>query len=236
VHLAVCQIDFIDEQSRVMDPPPRKRLDTFYGDSLARPCRRPREMEILLHLFVGIPWITASALVFRRSLLDSAGLLRTDLGADADRFWSLRLSLNSDTLSLPSRRVGWRQHPGQASRARGTHGLLTTWQVMRDTLRDCQDSIPSGWRRDPRWLEKLLWGARSSYLRGFGLDRRVMRRDKTAFLQSVWQALRDEPAYLARRLCTGFSWKAREYLEPDAHIRSLMRQWNIPGELMALKV
>ena len=106
--LAVCQFDFIDHEGRVLDPPPRRRLDTFYGRWLETPHRRPGETEVLIHLFVGIPWTTAGALVFRSSLLNRTGPFREDAGGDADRYWSLRASLHADTISLPERMATWR--------------------------------------------------------------------------------------------------------------------------------
>ena len=227
--LAVCQFDFIDAAGRVLSPP-RRRLDAFYGAWLERPHRRPRETEILLHLFVGIPWTTAGALVFRAALLSRAGWFEPAAGADADRYWSLRASFHSDTLSLPERLATWRQRPDQVSRRWEQGWPARNWRRLAAAVDECRACVPAAWQRDAAWREKLLAGARAAYRRGFCLDRGWLRRRPLEFAAGLARAAAREPAYAWRRLATGLTWQAPEYLDGEEQVRRLIDEWHIAWE------
>lgn len=233
--IAACGFDYIDERDHVIDPAPMGRAGDFYGDWLAKPHRRSGLLEFLVHLWLGVSWTTLTAMVFRRSLLEKAGLFRTDAGAGADMYWAVKTALHSDTLWIPDRLATWRWHAGQKSvgnnsRYRVGEGVRVNRQrvaLMGETIDECRDSIPASWRADPNWREKLLWGARQYYRASFCLDRDSIRSHQTAFFKGLGLVFLFEPRFLARRLSGGFSWESDECSDWSKRLHDLIREWEV---------
>lgn len=232
--LALCRFDFIDLDGKRIGPDPRQRLDAAYDDWNEAAHRRPAEVDVLIHFCIGIPWTMAGSLVFRALLLEKTGLFRTDCHHDADRFWSLRASLHSDSIYLPDRLASWRYHEGQASQSHDRRWAARSLRMMRMICEECEDLIPSGWRNDPGWREKLLWKARREYLAEFGLDRRILRSSPHRLAYGALRALVREPAYLGHRLASGLSWTAPEFQDEHEFMFALAERWgvNIQPELL----
>jgi len=230
VDMAVCRFEFIDAEGKILQTPPRQRLDTLYDKWQEVPHRRPREADILIHLCIGIPWTTAGALLFRTSLLEKTGLFRTDCVADADRFWSLRASFYSDTISLPERLSTWRYHARQASVGHDVRWARRSLRVISETVDECLSLIPGAWRRDPAWRKKLLWKAVQDYLAEYHLDRRALRAAPGAFVTGCIRGLVKEPRYLLRRILSGFSWDVPEFVSEHDYLESIIKEWGVQWE------
>ena len=234
VDLAVCQFDFTDASGTVTEPP-RRCLDRVYGKWLDVPHLRPSETEILIHLCLGgIPWTTAGALVFRRSLLDKTGMFRRDLGPRADMPWALRASLHSGTISLPDKMATFRQHPDQASTARVSGWGRKNLRAKEGILEELSDRVPDEWKRHDDWRARLLWKPRQDYLAGFGLDRKNVRERPWSFMVGMSKALVKEPAYLFARLQSRFSWESAEFSDEYEYFWGLIKEWQIDWEPNAL--
>ena len=234
VSLAVCRFDFVDLEGGVIAPDPRQRLDRVYDRWRDVPHRRPHELDLLIHFCIGIPWITAGSLVFRRSLLKKTGLFRTDCFHDADRFWSLRASLHSDTISLPECLASWRYHPDQASQFHDRNWARRGLRLMRNVLVDCEDRIPLGWKSDPLWRDRLLWKSKQHVRAEYCLDRRSLLRSPHRLLLGGLRALVSEPDYLRRRLSCGLSWDVPEFADEHDYLWDLVRRWNVQWEPIPL--
>ena len=229
VDIAVSQFRRIDERGRAIETP-QARADRLYKPWLNRTHRRSRESEILVHCCLGIPWTTASALVFRRSLLSRTGLFRTDCGGDADRYWSLKASVHSDTISLPGALATWRRRPGQVSAAHDAAWPRRNLEMMKQTIDQCASFLPGAWKERPGWRERLLWKARQDYRQSFRLDRAVLSRKPHRFLFGATRALVHEPGYLLRRLRSGLAWDAPERRDEYAYLCDLLTDWNVSPE------
>ena len=228
--LAVCRFDFTDENGAVTEAP-RQKLDQVYGKWLDVAHVRPRETEILIHLCLGgIPWTTASALVFRRSLLAKTGMFRTDMGSRADIPWALRASLQSGTISLPRKMATFRQHPGQASTADVAGWAEKNLRVKEAILDDANELIPSEWKAHSDWRDRFLWKARQDYLADFGLSRKTVSEDLPRFLAGMSKALMKEPGYLIQRFRSGFSWNSPEFADEYEFFWKLIEDWRIDWE------
>ena len=227
--LAVTQFHFIDADDRIVSPPPARRLDAVYGKSIAFDVCRPREAEILIHYCIGgIPWVTASALVFRRTLLDSVGLFPADIGPNADVIWSLKCSLFSDTLSVPEFLATWRQLEGQASSSSPFADRASLYaRLLADMLDEYAYRIPPSWKRDPNWKEQLLFNIKNGLLRMYCLDRRTCKQQPLRFLRGAIKALQENPHYLWKRMRSGFSWNSPEYLPEEKWFWELVQRWNV---------
>ena len=226
--LAVCDFDFIDEESRIIDPAPRGVAKTFYGAWLDRAHRRSRELELLVHLCLDISWTTMTAVVFRRSLLEKTGLFRTDCAAFADRFWAIRSACHTDTVYVPGRLATWRWHSAQGSGDTGDRMRRRILRLTAETLDECESMIPGRWKKDSDWRARLLWGSRQHYREGFGLNRRDLKAHPGQFLSDCLRAAVGDPAYLARRLLSGLSWDTEDMLDDHEYTNRLIQRWNVP--------
>lgn len=228
VDLAVCDFDFIDEQSNVMNPPPRGVAKTFYGEWLQKPHLRSGYLEFLVHLCVDVSWTTMTAVVFRRSLLDKTGLFVADAGPLGDRFFAMKSALNSDTVFVPGRLATWRVHQTQESARHETKIPRLYMNLVRDFLAVNQDLIPEEWRNDPEWIRKLLWGPRSFYLRSLGIDRRNLKSNLSFFLHGCCASAVQEPRFLLERLASGLAWHHRELGDEKEYLMKLIDEWDVP--------
>lgn len=227
VHLAVCQFDFVDSEGSIVSDEPGRRFDLLYHESVNVPHRRPREADILTHFCVGIPWMTASAMVFRSSLLARTGLFRTDCASRADGLWSLRASLFSDSIALPERLATWRRHAEQGSARYDKAWWKRNWQLAAGEMDAFSDRIPASWKRDPEWRKELLRVLRTRYLRGLDVDRRTAGRSIFRFLGCCVRGIFCEPRFVVRRLMSGLAWEDPELIDEYSHLQYLIRKWNV---------
>ncbi len=115
VSVAVCDYQTINETGQPLDMPLENSPRLFLGEWMTKPCLRPRLTEFLLHCCFNTIWVTMSAVLFRRSLLEKIGLFRTDRGSQADIEWTLRATLASDVAFVPGRLATWRVHGNQVT-------------------------------------------------------------------------------------------------------------------------
>jgi len=230
VDLAVCQFCFTDANGSEM-PPPRRRLDQVYGKWLDVAHVRTKETELLIHFCLGgIPWTTAGALIFRRTLLKKTGYFRGDMGSRADIVWALRASMHSGTVSLPARMATFRQHREQASRMAAPGWAEKNLREKERVLDELADRIPTEWRQHGDWRERLLWKARQDYLVDFALNRQVMMTELPRFMAGMARALVKEPRYLLERVRLGFSWNSPEFTDEYDYFWKLIEDWHVDWE------
>jgi len=234
IDLAVCDFDFIDDNGKVIHPPPRGTARTFYGDWLGRPHRRSGQLELVVHSCIDISWTTMTAVVFRRSLLGKTGLFRTDCNPIADKFWAIKTAVHSDTVFVPGKLATWRWHLGQRSSDLDVSSARLQCRLTAETLDECESLVPAAWREEPGWRKKLLWGARRNCLEGYRLDRASLRRRPAGFFAGLCGAAIHEPRYLARRLASGLSWDDRDLADEHGYAKSLVEKWHVPWPPEAL--
>lgn len=237
--IAACAFDFIDENGRIINPAPMGRTGEFYGKWLNKQHRRSGLLEFLVHLWLGISWTTMTAVVFRRSLLGKTGLFRTDVGVGADMYWAAKSALHSDTLWIPDRLATWRWHAGQRSVGGGSHYRVAEGvrvnrrrvKLMAETIDACIDLIPSCWKKDAAWRDKLLWGANQYYRSSFCLDRNSVRSHPAAFMTGLGLALIYEPRFLIQRFASRLSWQSAECTDWSRRLHVLIKEWEVPCQL-----
>jgi len=210
VDIAVCRYEKIDEDGKVIPRVPGD-LERFYGDLLNMNHCRDGLTELLVLLCLGCNWETVTSVVFRRSLLDKTGLFRTDCGAHADIAWRIKAVLHSNLICLPELLATWRIHEKQATANRPADAHRQYLALTAETLCECANLLPDGWKQDPKWMERLLFHSRAVWLRSLGVDRFVLRTNPTRFMTNLVKAVRHEPKFILRRLLSGFSWNAPEY-------------------------
>jgi glycosyltransferase involved in cell wall biosynthesis len=204
IQVAVCQHQPIDEQSRPIEQPPLKSLE-FLGDWYHRSSVRSGPAEFLLHACFGNVWVTMTAVLFRRSILDRTGLFRTDMGSLADMEWTMRAALTGDIAWFPEKLATWRIHSRQASAMKWT---LAARKSIRDSLQavlaDPNSGIPPAWRTRPGWQAAIMHVAEAAYREKFELYRWVLRQEPGRFWQGFRAALRQEPGWLVKCALRGF--------------------------------
>lgn len=234
-HLAVSQFAYTNEMGVEIQPSNRRKLDAVYGDFLEKEIRRSKEVELLIHFCLGgIPWVTAGALVFRRSLLKQTGMFLEDAGPHADMIWSAKCSLFSDTLSVPKVLATWRQCVGQASSQLFPQWSQLYLSLLESVIYENEAGFPEKWRSHPQWRDILMRSARFSRLRSYRLDRITLRNAPLTFATEAFHALFREPRYFARRLCAGLTWNSPEYESEFDYFWRIIQKWQIDWEPVTL--
>ena len=223
--IAVCNFDYIDENSKVIEPP-LPPAGAFYGDDRYRPHVRSGYKEFLVHLLIGTSWTTMTTVLFPRALLEKTGLFRTDCGALADRFWAYKSALFADTVVVPETLATWRQHAEQGSspfQKRDMRARRQLWRATVETLDECEPFLPEAWKRMPHWREALLRPERKHYYDLLRLDRTTLRYRPLTFLRGALSAARLEPGYLLKRLAVGLAWEPDHRLTETEYCERLIR-------------
>lgn len=227
VDIAACQFDLIDADGSRIEPRPEFPSDV-YGEWLLKPHRRPGPLEFLVHLVRGGCWTSITSVLFRTSLLSKVGLFETAGTSVVDQLWAARTALHSDTIWLPEVLATWRRHDGQAS-SRWNRALARRQiELTAQTIEECEPFLPSSWKFDPAWRDKLLWGARHYYRAWYGLDRHWLREDRRRFFRNLGWSILHEPSYAVRRLASGLTWSDPVYRDSREVLMDLIRDWNVP--------
>ncbi len=110
VSLATCGLDIIDEESRVLPGAwERIRQTRYYRPWLDRLHRRAGFTDFCWTITLeGVPHISITALLIRRSLFAQAGYFPVDVGFSGDREWYWKASLYSDIVHVPQHLATWR--------------------------------------------------------------------------------------------------------------------------------
>ncbi len=230
VSVAVCDYQTIDENGQSINMPLENSPRLFLGEWMTKPCLRPRLTEFVLHCCFNTIWVTMTAVLFRRSLLEKIGLFRTDRGSVADLEWTLRATLATDVAFVPGRFATWRVHGNQATPRRhyDWRFIRTTLACFDSVLHDPNAELPQEWRNIPHWDRELTKIWRLEYLDSFHLDRRAARENPTQFLTNCWEALRLKPDLVFSQLARGFAW--RKEFSPDriARAQELIDLFQVP--------
>ncbi len=222
--LSVCDHVKISEDGAVLREPP-SRAREFLGDWVTRRSIRPGKTEFLLHACFSTLWVTVTAVLFRRSLLERIGLFRTDLGHVADQEWTLRASLATDIAWLPKKLATWRIHSKQAT------GLTWTREDCRfllkgleNVLNDGKAGIPEEWMRFDGWREKIARVRRGAFRERLDLYRWIARSRPLEFLANAAEALRFDLPWFFRQMGTGFAGGEELNVDTIHAARSLLEE------------
>jgi glycosyltransferase involved in cell wall biosynthesis len=228
VKLAICPFASIDENGQVIENyPPRKPSDIF-AEWLKVAHRRSGLVEFLVHLVRGGSWTTITSVVFARTLLDKAGLFLEKETSVVDQLWAAKVSLLTDSLWIPEPLATWRIHDSQRSSVWSRRLAWRQVELTARTIRECSAMLPESWKQDPRWMEKLMWGAWHFYHSCYGLNRDTLAKYPGKFVADMGWGLVHEPAYVGRRLASGLSWKVPEYEDSTEFVHKLIRDWQVP--------
>ena len=229
VDLAVCNFQEIDQHSQPVIRPPRP-AQRFLGEWLETPSLRNGKTEFLLHAaFTTTIWVTITSVLFRRRLLQKTGLFRTDLGSGGDEEWSLRAALASDIAFVPDRLATWRIHSAQATGQRPPRATARILLAgIAAVLQDNHSGIPAAWKQIKHWDRQILANYRMGYHESFKLYRWDAKRDLGGFLRNVWQALWQDPAWLATQAAHGFTLAEQREIHPATLAAELIKQFNSP--------
>ena len=228
VHLAMCQFDFITEHGGIVSDPAGERPNDCFGEWQARLHRRSGKAEFLAHLIRGGSWTTITSVVFTRELLEKVGLFLEGETSVVDQLWASKAALLTDSIWIPERLATWRIHGGQGSSRWNRRSGWRQVQLTARTICECEPLIPELWKRDPKWREKLMWGAWHFYRSCYGLNRKTLCRQFGKFLVDAGWGLWHEPVYVLKRLVEGLSWGADEYGDSSEYVHKLIQEWKVP--------
>jgi len=230
VAMVMCDYQHIDEKGRFIEVALDSKKRHFYGSWMEQPCLRNGTTEFLIAACFGCPmWVTMTAVLFRKTLLQRAGLFRTDCGSMADFQWALRVLLATDVAFVPGRLATWRIHPTQSSAA-WRPGLNEKRLVdfLRGVLEDPRSSFPERWKQIDRWEKRILFVLESNYFESFGLFRGELKRDLRRFARGALASMREEPGYFFAQALRGFPWPDESRSDPAVAARELIQIFGCP--------
>jgi len=202
--LAFCGFREIDEAGRTKE---KRGRDDFVrlSEAHTRDGVLSGVTAFLIQGGLGGPvWLTMTACLFRRSLLQKTGFFRTDLGTAGDLEWALAAAVHTDFRLVPECLATFRRHGSQATSANGQCDYI--WLANRcltGAFARWQSVFPAEWRgRSGR--NKLLAPVRHRLLGE--LNRDLAREDPRVFTRYLRRALADDPQGVLRRLASGLSW------------------------------
>lgn len=115
--IAHCNLQIIDKEDK--DHPSlkwNKFLTSRYFEGMINiPHKRLAPHDGLLHCMGETVYTSITQLLIRRSLFETIGLFREDLGPIADFEWGMKASLLSNTVHIPEYLATWRIHDGQVT-------------------------------------------------------------------------------------------------------------------------
>jgi len=229
ISVAVCDLQPIDDRSRPIELSTDRARRAFFGSWLDTGSVRSGQTEFLLHACFIVTWVSMTAVLFRRDLLERTGLFRTDRGSTADVEWALRAALASDLVYVPGRLATWRVHPDQATQQLTNRSILRHVLASIDTvINDPRAGVPDHWTRVPGWQQELRAVWEIEYLDTFGLYRGVARRQPARFLRNCWDAARAAPGFLLHQATRGFAWSEQFSPDPGRQARHLIELFNAP--------
>lgn len=225
VHLAICKCDFIDESDHAIidsDAP-------FYSFSEWNNVMHIRggDMELLAHLCLGVSWSSVTSILFKRSLLDSVGLFRTDCGPSGDILWAVKSAIFTDAIWIPDALATWRCYPDQCSREKSIVRSMQILKGLCEMLAGLEGLLPGSWTDKEDWKGDLLWSWRNVYLRGYRLNRFDLQKSPWQFLEGCGKAVSREPMYLLRRLIHGFRWESDAYMRHQDIFKRLLSKYDV---------
>jgi glycosyltransferase involved in cell wall biosynthesis len=226
IHIAVSDFQEIDEHGQSIASAPRA-VHSFLGDWMHIPSIRNGMTEFLLHCAFGSTiWVTMTAVLFRRRLLDQIGNFRTDLGSKADEAWTLRASLASDVIYVPQKLATWRQHSGQATWKWGSReGSRVMCQCVCSVTADPASGIPSEWKNVHGWERALTAHHRHRVEQTFRLFRWAARSNPRRFVSDLIQAAVYCPGWFWRQAFRGFKAIETDDFDAIGHARQLIEMF-----------
>ena len=227
VDLVVFRHDETDVHGKIIGSSEEPEIAEFYGEWLDRPHRRNGKAEFLANMCIGCHWLTITAVVFRRRLLEKTGLFRTDCLSCADVPWRIKAALNSDVLYLPDRLATWRRHDAQATANLPLSREALLFRIIREAVAECDSLIPEAWKGPSDYRDRILFQRRRRYLMEYHLHRTAMRGRTADFLKGCARAVTHEPRFLLERLLSGFTWDSPLYGDRVAYLRELIREWRV---------
>jgi glycosyltransferase involved in cell wall biosynthesis len=226
--IAVCDYQEIDQNGSPLAIG-RGQKEEFLREYRQHACIWSRESEFLTHATFGTMWMTMTSVLFRRKLIQSSGLFRTDIGSIADEEWTLRASLASDVAYVPGRFATWRLHPGQATSGwdpQRKEAILL--QCLRRVLTECFTLIPAKWKLVPHWRKEIAAAREWYYHSNLRLGRWVLRCTPSRFLHDAANCLRYDPSWLVHHAKHGFTLTAPPPFDAVSHVKRLMKLFECP--------
>lgn len=229
IDLAICRYDRIDEKGKRLEYK-RSGIDEFLEEWGDIAHIRNGLSEFLIMMCVECQWDTLTAVVFRSRILAKTGLFRTDCGNAADRVWRWKAVLHSDIVYVPEYLATWRTHAEQSTAKTLVDPEHThlVYQLASETIDECESLVPEGWKKHGDWKEKLLHHFWVEYVRGYGLDRKMLRAEPLQFFKGIFRALVHEPRYFHHRLVSGLSWDDPLFEDEVVRLKRLIKEWDAP--------
>ena len=221
IDLAFCDYFEIDQHSQRI-PDRVTTYQRFLGEWRNIPALRNGKTDFLVHANFGPAWMTMTAVLFRRSLLEKTGMFRTDRGSFADFEWALRSALATDSAYVPGQWASFRVYSAQATPQKPTwRQQRNNWMCVEDVISDPKAEIPAEWKTIENWQEKIVRSVHEQYLDAFELSRWSARQNPLNFIQNAAAAVVNEPALLAKQMARAFA--ARPEFDLTANMNDLLK-------------
>ncbi|UBF27181.1 glycosyltransferase [Kovacikia minuta CCNUW1] len=226
-NLAVCHFKFawIDEAGVITRSPEtitQVHFDLYQAVNQSAHVRSGL-CEFFMHFLYRNLYMTITALVFRRSVIDQLKGFTSLYGAVGDYDWTMRLGLTTDVLYLPELLATWRVYEGQATddctSPQVTEKLLTIAQTNLDRLVQSQPMYPL---KRPINRNQMLSDLRNEH--AAALYKQVRRSKSIPEIQkNLYPALKQCPLYPVKKLLRRLSGNRLYSYQPEK--AAIAHQW-----------
>lgn len=131
--IALCKLDIIDSEGRLVDPNPWYRYlpQQFYADRLSVHHLRLAPIDGILHAYLFTLYTSITQLFIRRRVFEQEGYFSTSFGPKADFEWAMRVSLIVNLVYVPQALATWRIHDQQLT----VHSTAHTAELYKELIR-----------------------------------------------------------------------------------------------------
>lgn len=227
VDIATVRFEFVDDTGRAFTGRENRSMESVIREWSDGAHVRNGRFELIAHLCIGVLWTSMTSVVFRRSLLERAGLFPVEYGPHGDLLWAVRTAMASDTVALPGRLATWRIHPEQATLTPDAAPRKRLADALRNMVMDGNSEVAKflGGSREQR--QPLVDVIMATYYESLGLNRVALRKSPLLVARRFGHAMKVDPMYAMKRLIRGFAWETG-YSDPVDVVHGLCRELAIP--------
>lgn len=221
--LAECNLRVLDESGHEIPDfyAQNSKAGKYYKERLQVAHLRKAPHDGLLHYYGGTVYISITQLLIRKSVFDSHGLYRTDLGPQADFEWGMRIGMKCKVYHIPEYLADWTIHNEQVTSLSATE-TADAYIKLKSMSRLVE--LPENFNlRRSEWERGFMLSAMSLEL----ANAPSMLSKLSVLLGWFWKSPRDCIYYIALKL-------RKQKFQTEDYIRALIQRTGLHDSIESI--